>query len=102
MPTSLQTSTAAHLSNFGKVWASRSSYHSLSSVSGCHKGCDNSGREQLDAQGWDVQQAGLREGAAGQGQQAPGTKLHDPASDVIQQRWRESGRSKKAVRVRFR
>ncbi|KAJ9531789.1 hypothetical protein QJQ45_021938 [Haematococcus lacustris] len=53
------------------------------------KGCDNSGREQLDAQGWDVQQAGLREGAAGQGQQAPGTKLHDPASDVIQQRWRE-------------
>ncbi|GFH16585.1 hypothetical protein HaLaN_13028 [Haematococcus lacustris] len=37
------------------------------------QGCDNSGREQLvaalpaqlDAQGWDVQQAGLGEGAAG-------------------------------------
>ncbi|GFH26362.1 hypothetical protein HaLaN_24500 [Haematococcus lacustris] len=36
------------------------------------QGCDNSGREQLvaalpaqlDAQGWDVQQAGLGEGAA--------------------------------------
>ncbi|GFH20271.1 hypothetical protein HaLaN_17363 [Haematococcus lacustris] len=79
----------------------------LSSVSGCHKGCNNSGREQLvaalpaqlDAQGWGVQQAGLGQGAAGQGQQAPGPKLHDPASDVIQQRWRESGWSNKAVRV---
>ncbi|GFH28580.1 hypothetical protein HaLaN_27092 [Haematococcus lacustris] len=61
-------------------------------------GCNNSGREQLvaalpaqlDAQGWDVQQAGQGEGAAGQGQQAPRAKLHDPASDVILQRWRES------------
>ncbi|GFH23978.1 hypothetical protein HaLaN_21685 [Haematococcus lacustris] len=61
------------------------------------QGCNNSGREllvaalpaQLDAQGWGVQQAGLGEGAACQGQQAPGPKLHDPANDVIQQRWRE-------------
>ncbi|GFH26482.1 hypothetical protein HaLaN_24639 [Haematococcus lacustris] len=61
------------------------------------KGCDNSGREQLvaalpaqlDAQGWGVQQVGQGEGAAGQGQQAPGPKLHDPASDVIQQLWQE-------------
>ncbi|GFH24661.1 hypothetical protein HaLaN_22496 [Haematococcus lacustris] len=62
-------------------------------------GCNNSRREQLvaalpaqlDAQGWEVHQAGLGEGVAGQGQLAPGPKLHDPASDVIQQRWRESG-----------
>ncbi|KAJ9533913.1 hypothetical protein QJQ45_027002 [Haematococcus lacustris] len=60
--------------------------------------CDNLRREQLiaalpaqlDAQGWDVQQVGLGEGAASQGQQAPGPKLHDPAGDVIQQRWRET------------
>ncbi|GFH25375.1 hypothetical protein HaLaN_23325 [Haematococcus lacustris] len=61
------------------------------------QGCNNLGCEQLvaalpaqlDAQGWDMQQTGLGEGAAGQGQQAPGPKLHDPASNVIQQRWRE-------------
>ncbi|GFH23977.1 hypothetical protein HaLaN_21683 [Haematococcus lacustris] len=73
------------------------------------QGCDNSGCEQLvaappaqlDAQGWGVQQAGLGEGAAGQGQQAPGPKLHDPANDVIQQRWREvSLQSKKRAAAR--
>ncbi|GFH27639.1 hypothetical protein HaLaN_25996 [Haematococcus lacustris] len=63
------------------------------------QGCNNSGREQLvaalpaqlDAQGWDVQQAGLGECTAGQGQQIPGPKLHDPASDAILQLWRERG-----------
>ncbi|GFH24669.1 hypothetical protein HaLaN_22510, partial [Haematococcus lacustris] len=45
--------------------------------------------QQLDAQGWGVQQAGQGESVAGHVQQAPGPKLRDPASDVIQQRWRE-------------
>ncbi|GFH23976.1 hypothetical protein HaLaN_21682 [Haematococcus lacustris] len=46
------------------------------------QGCNNSGREllvaalpaQLDAQCWGVQQAGQGEGAACQGQLAPGPK----------------------------
>ncbi|GFH22755.1 hypothetical protein HaLaN_20267 [Haematococcus lacustris] len=69
------------------------------------EGCNNSGREQLvaalpaqlDTQGWGVQQVGQGEGAAGQGQQAPGPKLHGAASDVTQQRWREVQQSKHKV-----